>query len=242
MALLSSLRRENWDSRAKAEGSLIKAPLFKNMDPRALNAFFKYGLRDVENGRVSLSTPKAQESWSYVRSKFHPLPEDADTAESRARERVLTPDILPFSEASDQTFARGENIQIFESLGHLRPRVLLIYGSDSTFNSEQARKGLLGRIGTSRGGNGGAADGGAEMKVIDKGSHFVAFDRPAQTAAEMSGWLEKEMARWEKEANFWSTVDTGKSKNDQKDLSERWVEGVKKGAVSRPKTKDVPKL
>ena len=99
------------------------------------------------------------------------------------------------------------------------------------------------KTGTGRGGSGGAQDGGVQTNVIDRASHFVCFESPQRTAAEIADWLAKEMMRWEVEKKFWATLDTGKSRNDMKELSERWIEMAQRGAaIPRPRTKDVAKL
>lgn len=241
-AMFSSLRRERWTSREKANASFRKHPLFQTFEPRILEAFLAYGLKDLGDGSVALTTPKAQEAWSFARSNFHPVPNDT-TVEARNHERLLSPDFLPFEDASFETFARGDSAHILHMLPHLRPRTLYLFGKNSHINTANQRNKLFVSTGTKRGGNGGAKDGGTEVKVIDKTSHFLCFETPQRTAEEISKWLAKEVRRWTEEREFWARIDTGKSKNDRKDLSDRWIEMVKKGAyVPRPKAKDVAKL
>jgi pimeloyl-ACP methyl ester carboxylesterase len=243
-ALASSLRREQWDSRAKAEAGFKKHPLFKSFDPRVVKAFLACGLKDADDGSVHLTTPKAQEAWSFVRSNFHAMPEDTASPEARYRERLINPDLLPFESASLETFARGESLNTFHSLPQLRPRTLYLFGKHSHINTGMnQRERLLEMTGTGRGGSGGAKDGGTEMKVVDKMSHFLCFESPQRTAIEISDWLAKEMTRWEVEKRFWATLDTGKSRNNMKELSKKWIEMVKRGAaVPRACAKDVAKL
>lgn len=81
------------------------------------------------------------------------------------------------------------------------------------------------------------------MKVIDKTTHFLCFETPKTIAIEIGEWLAKEVIRWQAERDFWAQVDTGKSKNDKKELSEKWIEMVKRGAsIPRPGAKAVAKL
>lgn len=242
-ALFTSLRQEKWESRAKAEAQIRKNPLFKSMDPRILRAYLTYGLRDTEDGGVRLATPRAQEAWSYVRSNFQPLPGDTSTAEARSRERLLSPNLSPGSEPSMEVFMREESLHVYESLPHLRPRALFIYGASSHINVETMREKHISRTGTGRGGNGGVADGGVEMKIIDNASHLVVFEKPVEIARDISEWVGKEVVRWKEEKEFFATFESGKSKNDGKELSDKWIASVKKGAsIPRSKAKDAAKL
>jgi pimeloyl-ACP methyl ester carboxylesterase len=222
---------------------MSKNPFFKAMDPRVLQTYFKYGLRDLPNGKVTLATPKAQESWSFVRSNFEPIPVDTNTVEARRRERLLSPDMLPFSAPSTMMFARPETVPVMDSVSHLRPRTLFVHGEYSHINHEEIREMQLSRVGVGPGGNGGAADGGVETSIIEDGSHLCCFEKPAAIAGEVASWLKKEMARWKEEQEFYATLDWGKSKNDMKELTDKWVSGTKLDAnVQRPTAKGAAKL
>ncbi|KAF2675975.1 alpha/beta-hydrolase [Lentithecium fluviatile CBS 122367] len=242
-AMLSSMRREKWDSRAKAEAALSQSPLYKSMDPRCLKAFLAHGLRDSDDGSVALATPKAQEAWSYIRSNFQPIPADTTTVEARNKERLLNPGFEPFSGGSMVEFARGDSLHVSESLPQLRPRSLFLFGEASHINIADQRRSLFERTGSARGGNGGASDGGVEMIIIGGASHLVVFEKPRQVATDVSEWLARETVRWKQEKAFWATIDTGKSKNGMRELSDKWIQEVKKGAsVPRPRSRDAAKL
>ena len=242
-AMLSSLRREKWPSRAQAEIGFKKAPIFKSFDRRFLPAFLAHGLKDLEDGSVVLTTPKAQEAWSFIRSQFHPVPQDTNTTAARYRERLINPEFVPFQDGGLETFARGDSKQTLMSLPSLRPRAFYMFGKHSHINTAEQRKRLLELTGTGPGGNGGVHDGGTEMKVIEKTTHFLCFETPIRVASEISEWLAKEMIRWQVEREFWAQLDTGKSKNDKKELSEKWIDMVKRGAsISRPGASTIAKL
>lgn len=241
--MLSSLRRENWPSREKAEQGIKKSPMFKSFDPRILPAYLAHGLKERGDGSVTLATPKAQEAWSFLRSNFHPIPQDTTSRDARYRERLINPEFIPFQDGGLETFARGDSKQTLVSLPSLRPRAFYLFGRHSHINTADQRKRLLALTGTGPGGNGGVPDGGTEMKVIDKTTHFLCFETPKTIAIEIGEWLAKEVIRWQAERDFWAQVDTGKSKNDKKELSEKWIEMVKRGAsIPRPGAKAVAKL
>lgn len=200
------------------------------MDPRVLKNYLRSSLRDTEDGGVTLTTPKAQEAWSYVRPIFAPLPGNQDTPEARNRERLLSPDIVPFSESSTTVFVRPECIVVKSELPHLRPRTLYVYGDFSPINFDDIREERLKITGTGRGGSGGHADGCVEEVVIEDGAHLVCFEKPDVVAVKISEWLEKELSRWKREIEFWATTETGKSKDGRTKLSEEWLKGVKEDA------------
>ncbi|KAF1841651.1 alpha/beta-hydrolase [Cucurbitaria berberidis CBS 394.84] len=240
-ALFSSMRRERWESRAKAESQISRNGFFQSMDSRALKLFLEYALRDTPDGGVTLSTPKAQEAWSYVRSNFHPMSED--TAEGRLRERLLNPDPERGSSASKLMTMRPEMLPICEALPHIRPRTLYIYGEYSHINFDEMREYHVTQTGSGRGGSGGVNEGGVKEKVLKDCGHLCVFEEPSVIAEGVSVWLGEEMARWTKEIEFWDTIDTGKSKNGRKELSDKWMAVMKQDmSVKRPSTKDLAKL
>jgi pimeloyl-ACP methyl ester carboxylesterase len=240
-ALFSSLRRDTWPSRAKAEAQISRNPFFANMDPRALSLFLQYALRDVPDGSVVLSTPKAQEAWTFIRSNLHPLSEN--TEEGRRVERLLNPDAEPFSLQARAKFTRPEMLGICEALPGLRPRTFLLYGEGSHINIEEMRDYHVNIIGSGRGGNGGVKEGGVTREVLEDCGHMCVFEKPTVIARSVAEWLSKERLRWEEEKVFWDMVDTGKSKNDRKELSDEWIKAVREeGIVKRAKAGEKARL
>jgi pimeloyl-ACP methyl ester carboxylesterase len=242
-AMFSSMRREVWDSRAKAEAQISKNGFFSAMDPRVLKSFLAHALTDIEDGKVKLTTPKAQEAWSYVRANFNTLSEEAGTKEARDRERMLNPDLVPGSMAATMVFTRPEGVPVLEGLKHLRPKTLYMYGEYSHINHEEIQKIHISTTGVGAGGNGGVADGGVEVKIVQDGGHLCVFEKPTEMAVDISVFLGKEMLRWRKEKSFWASVDTGKSKNNRTELSDKWIAETKLGSDhQRPGAKGEAKL
>jgi pimeloyl-ACP methyl ester carboxylesterase len=245
------MRRDTWDSRVKAESQISRNPFFRSMDPRVLKAYLAHALLELPEkggGGVTLATPKAQESWSYVRSNFHPLPNndsERDTPEARARERMLQPDVIPFSVTSTVAFTKPECAVAMHALPRLRPRTLYIYGEHSPINLDDVRATHLATTGTEAGGSGGAVDRCVQQKVLEGGGHLICFDKPAEVAADAAEWMGVEMARWRREKEFWDTADTRKSdgSGERKKLSGYWLENVKgDAALQRPRAKNMVKL
>ncbi|KAF2258865.1 alpha/beta-hydrolase [Lojkania enalia] len=240
-AMFSSFRREMWDSRGVAEKQISKNAFFQAMDSRVLRNYLDFALKDAGNDvdqdserrKVRLVTPKAQEAWSYVRPNFQPIPDDISTsAEVRNKERLLNPEYTPFSRYSTVIWTRPEGVLTLQSLPNLRPRTLFLYGDFSHINFDEIRdKHMV--TGTGQGGNGGKADGGVEEEIVEDTGHLCCFEKPNIVAEAISKWLIKEVGRWEREKEFWVTFDTEKSKNNRKELSDKWLAQVKADANTR---------
>jgi pimeloyl-ACP methyl ester carboxylesterase len=224
-ALFSSKRRETWPSRADAESQIRNNGFFASMDPRCLDLFLAYALRDTPDGGVTLSTPKAQEAWTYVRSNMFDI--SPDTSQGRRRERMLNPEVKPFSEGSGNLTFRSESIAICDALPRLRPSALFLYGEYSHINFDDVREVQVSSTGTGQGGNGGVVDGGVRQEVLEDCGHLCLLEKPSVIAKSVAGWLSGEVKRFREEKEFWENADTGKSKNGRTELSEKWIDLVK---------------
>ncbi|KAF2018087.1 alpha/beta-hydrolase [Aaosphaeria arxii CBS 175.79] len=243
-AMFSSSRRETWDSRAHAEKQISRNAFFQAMDSRVLQNYLKYGLRDSDEGKVILATPKAQEAWSYIRPNFAPLPEDPSNRTSRLKERMMNPEYIPSSGHANAMWTRPEGVLTMQSLPTLRPRTIFIYGEYSHINFDEVRNLHVKFTGTGIGGNGGVEDGGVEEQELEDAGHLCCFEKPAVVAVTIHDFLRRELLRWEHEQSFWETFVTGKSKNNRKELSDNWISGVKEDADTQrlAHTKAGPKL
>ncbi|KAH8726599.1 putative toxin biosynthesis protein [Phaeosphaeriaceae sp. PMI808] len=240
-AMFTSIRRENWNSRAAAEKQISKNAFFQAMDSRVLDRYLKFSLRDVEGGQVKLATPRAQEAWSYARPNFQPLSQD-EGVEGRNHERMLNPEFIPFSHYSTAVWTRPEGVLTLQSLPNLRPRALFMYGDFSHINYDEIREMHIKPTGTGHGGNGGIADGGVEERILEDVGHLCCFEQPGATARACVEWLNKEIVRWKQEQRFWATFDTEKSKSNGSELSDRWLAEVKEDADIQRSTKKAAKL
>lgn len=232
-ALFSSLRREKWESRCVAEQQIRKNGFFASMDPRCLDLFCKHALRDLDDGGVVLSTPKAQEAWSYVRSNLPDLSEN--TMEGRRRERLLSPEIMPFDEPGRLLSCRPEMVRICDALPQIRPRVCYIYGEYSHINFDEVREYHVSSTGHGAGGDGGVKEGGVCDHVLTDCGHLCVFEKPDEIGKHVAEWVKKEVERWKSEKEFWDTVDTKKSKNGRTELSDEWISMVKRDTAAERK-------
>jgi hypothetical protein len=79
--------------------------------------------------------------------------------------------------------------------------------------------------------------------VLEDCGHLCPFEKPREIAESVGKWLDKEMVRWREEREFWASVDTGKSKNGQMELSDKWMEVMKADTnIERPQVQGKAKL
>ena len=159
-----------------------KSKFFRTWDPRVLERYLEYGLRDVppaiypisgdvKLGAVTLTTTKHQESWTYLRSNFLPLTADSDPSSSSI-EQLVFPDIRPDVEGL-YLFHRGEVGILEPLLPILRPSVLYIFGELSPMSTPALQDRTMSITGTAVGGSGGTTRGKVKKVVLEKGSHIV---------------------------------------------------------------------
>ena len=201
-ALMSTMRRDLWDSRSKAESSLRKA--FGLWDPRALDRYLHYGLRDVPTtlydaakdprvpkSAVTLTTSKHQEAWAYAQPNLE------------SREAGLDPLLLPDwrqEEDIPYLYARPECHLTIRNLPHLRPAVLYVFGDQSPLSPPASQEQKLRITGIGVGGSGGAVNGKVQKAVLKDAGHLLVFERIKDCVQcwgdwiadwQRTGWLRK---------------------------------------------------
>ena len=248
-ALPTSYRPDRWDSRGAAEAAFRKNPFFKVWEPRVLEKYLIYGLRETptliypagisENPTetapdgVTLTTTKHQEAWSYVRSNFSPQASDPyDHVE-----RLISPDLDPTNEGR-YLFHRAEPFLALQGLPQVRPSILWIFGAWSTINTLtlQNEKMVLSGIGI--GGSGGVRVGMVQKEVVDEAGHMVPFEKVQECAGITSRWLEKQIQRFNAEQRFYRDYKSGKSDREMLVMSKDWLKGVRQKSDTKRPTKE----
>lgn len=241
-AMLTSLRRDIWPSRGEAEASIRKSRLFKTLDPRTVNKYVQFGVREVPTaiypvseksniraGAVTLTSTKHQEAWRYVRSRFDPLPSDP----SDPKERLISPDQDPLEEGRHMFVCAG-TIQTFFALPQVRPAVLWVFGSSSPINTPSRRDEKMKWTGIGRGGSGGEKAGRVKAIVMEKAGHLVPFEKVSETAQNIQRWMDEELKRYWLDEEFHKNYQSRKSE-DGRVLSKEWMKGVQlKSDARRP--------
>ena len=237
-ALLSTLRRDIWDARAKAEASLRKA--FATWDQRALERFLQYGLREVPTAlydtsrsehispdSVTLTTSKHQEAWAYAQINFEPKQSGLD--------RLLLPDWDPMIELP-QLAARPECLITMRNLPYIRPSVLYVFGAKSPLSPPKSQEKKVRTTGIGVGGNGGVAEAKVEKAVLQGSGHLVVFEKPVESASITAGWIKKWLEQWITEEKIVREYKSKKSDDGMLRMSPLWVDAVKLPmSASRPK-------
>lgn len=236
-ALPSTFRKDLWPSRAIAEASFRSNPFFKAWEPRVLENYLRYGLRDTPTklypasqkndtdiGSVTLTTTKHQEAWSYVRSNFVNMPDD-DKAHLVAAK-------LDKKDAKT-LFNYPDMVMTFQNLPHVRPNLLWVFGTTSYLNAsakEQDEK--ITRSGIGLGGSGGTKLGRVEKKTIE-GGHMLPFEKVEECACALATWLKRQIEDFRKTEEFWQTFRSGRSDRAMTTLSREWMKNIKLSPETR---------
>jgi pimeloyl-ACP methyl ester carboxylesterase len=231
-AFMTSLRPDRWDSVSEARSQFLKNKFYKSWDRRALEKYLQYGLRDTPTalypnnppGTVTLTTPKAQEAWSYVRSTFTTRPSEDLLDEE---ERLLTADYTPTQ--AKYIFHRAEAGLAFQLLPYLQPAVKWIFGERSYINRPVDREIKVSRTGMATRVHRGICT------TIGGAGHLIPQENIAELANVIVPYIEEQLRKYIDEQAFWNTYDSRKSEAGMLRLSKEWINGVRqKSDTLRP--------
>jgi pimeloyl-ACP methyl ester carboxylesterase len=187
----------------------------------------KYGLRDLptelypegNNNRVApvtLTTPKAQELFSYLRPKYNGVP-----GISPEKDWKVYGDMHPDDVEEGYPFYRPEPGQIFRRLPELRPPVLYIFGERSELATPELRRKKLETTGVGVGGNGGAAEGMVKEVLLDCG-HLVPMERVEECADAAATFAEAAVTTWEVRTREWREQWLKKPRSERVGVDAEW--------------------
>uniref|UniRef100_A0A093VIB3 Peroxisomal membrane protein LPX1 n=1 Tax=Talaromyces marneffei PM1 TaxID=1077442 RepID=A0A093VIB3_TALMA len=198
--------KDMWPSQLEAAKDFKKA--YRKWDPRAIERYIKYGLRDVlpetdstKTGAVTLTTSRHQEVVQYMRPNFHnkkPLDADNDPESLQFHDTVFYPDTMGPSN-SIYPFYRCEPVLLFKLLKHIRPSVLYLYGESSPISTPDNRARKLERTGKGIGGSGGYKNGRVKEVTFPGAGHALPFEAVDGVSDATSAWLQQEIMRWKEE-------------------------------------------
>lgn len=221
--LASTFRRDLWPSREAAVAGFRKSPFYQSWDPRVLETWNKYGIRETptllypnEKGSVTLSTPKHYEVQTFIRANFS----DPINGPLAPITNFSHPDVDP-SLPPTELFYSPAPYMVLAQLPHLRPSVLYVFGGTSFMASPALNAEKMGITGTGIGGSGGAAKGRVKEVVLEGVGHLVAMEAPVQTAENTAKWIGQEMQLWRQEAQKfagWAKIPAV----EKQALSEKW--------------------
>lgn len=224
-AQASSRRRDRWPSRTAAAQSFGKSKFYQTWDPRVLDLWIRYGLRNLPtaiypSATVASKTPPViSAAAGTVVASPEPETEQEVTLTTTKHQEVFSfirpnfpsaefpnpgqdpnplthPDVDLDAEARNATpFYRAEPRIVFNNLPHLRPSVLYVFGKKSDLSVALARADKMAMTGTGVGGSGGVKKGRVREVMLDAG-HLIPMEKVEETGKECVEWLVPELARW----------------------------------------------
>ena len=227
----STYRRDVWLSREEARAKFASSKFYQAWDPRVLEKWIEYGLRDLptelhpvradgKTPAVTLTTPKSQEVFSYLRPKYF-------GTSGMAPERDWTEygDMHPEDIEEGYPFYRPEPAQIFRRLPELKPPVLYIFGKHSELATPELRRKKVETTGVGVGGNGGQAEGQVKEVVLNCG-HLVPMEKVEECADVAASFAATEVSRWERSTREWQQRWQRKSRRDRVGIDDEWREMI----------------
>ena len=236
-ARASTFRRDLWPSRAEAARSFKKSKVFQAWDPRVLDLWVQYGLRNLptaiypertgssdkskaseeEDLPVTLSTNKHQEVFMYLRPNF----EGRDGSGKPIVDRQTHPDV-DLTTTETFPFYRPEPPAVFKRLPNFRASALYVFGGTSELSQPKARQQKLDITGIGVGGSGGVKDGRVKEIVIDDAGHLIPMTHPKDCADAAAVYIANELNRWRTQEDLWKKQWKAQTKAEKTMLSEEW--------------------
>jgi hypothetical protein len=206
---LSSFRRDLWPSRQEAEEAFRRNKLFSTWDPRVLEAWLKYGIRDTptklypEPGKATLTTTKHMEVFTYYR----PLAQAVGKDGKRYIDMKKLPDIDRdyLEKYPNFPFYRPEGPMTTDKLPTLRPSVLWLYGGLSEVCALDMREEKMRLTGIGVGGSGGAKAGMVTDVTIQEFGHLVPMEATTRCASYAAASILPALRRWRQEEEEFQT-------------------------------------
>lgn len=195
---MAAIKPDLFPSREVARKGFQRA--FKAWDRRAFRRWLEFGLRDTptllypEAGKVTLTTTKANEAWSYARPHFDRPSEDGKKSKT---DWIKYPDADP----AMRPFYRPEGLEAWGMLPRIRPDVLYIY-PQHTATSAGSKDETPNRTGTAVGGSGGAKEGRVARATLQNAGHLCPFEVPSACAEAIAEWLGPDLKAWHERSEY----------------------------------------
>lgn len=226
-ARLSTFRRDIWSSREEAAKGFKSSKFYQAWDPRVLDRFVKYGLRDLPTllhptesskkpPQVTLTTPVPQEVFTFLRPNY-----EGNGVDGKAVNRQTHPDLNPIL-PTIAPFYRAEGPQAFFRLQELRPSVLYVFGGQSDVGTPESCKEKMDNTGVGVGGSGGAPLGRVRSVVFEDIGHLIAMEAVDRTAIHASEWVGSEIKQWKREEEEHNRNWNSKSLVEKQSIDEQW--------------------
>ena len=225
-AKASVSRREIWPSRKAAAEKLKSSKFYQLWDPRVLERWIQYGLRELPTYHIPQATaasstpptitadpstatipPAEDEKQVTLRTTKHqevfyfarpnyPTLEYPDP--SINPNPVTHPDVDPDA-APMSPFYNPVPISTFKRLPNLRPSVLYIFGDPKKgahLSAAVLKADRMAWTGVGVGGSGGVKAGRVSSVTYDGIGHLIPMEVVERTADDCVAWLKPELDRW----------------------------------------------
>ncbi|KIW28979.1 uncharacterized protein PV07_04830 [Cladophialophora immunda] len=229
-ARLSTFRRDLWSSREDAAKGFKASRFYQQWDPRVLERWIEYGLRDVpalldsteknlaQEGKrpVTLTTSIHQEVFTFVRPNYegYGINGKPVSRKTHADLNPTLPLIFPFY--------RAEAAQAFFRLPELRPSVLYIFGGKSEVCPPDSCKIKIDLTGVGVGGSGGAPLGRVCSVLLEEHGHLLPMEATGKTAKHTGDWISKEWQLWRKDEAEHRRTWLSRPLREKQTLDDRW--------------------
>lgn len=247
----STYRRDIWPSRKAAAEALKKSKFYQSWEPRVLDRWIRYGLRDLptaihplddsrsatssdgntEDTPVTLTTTLHQEVFTFSRPSYRPNNEGPIN-------RLTHPD-FDENETGGYPFYRSEPPRTFAMLPHLRPSVLYVFADKSDMCLPELCQDKLDVTGVGVGGSGGVAAGRVSSVRMQNVGHLIAMEAVDESADRAAEWIESEVQRWKSEDKALREEWNKKSKIEKITIDDEWKKNIgppkNSGKRSKPK-------
>lgn len=223
-AKASTVRRDIWPSRKAAEASFKRSKFYQTWDPRVLDLWIKYGLRDLPTllhptataASGTLPAPNADPSSATVPPEkgtetqvtltttkhqevftfMRPNFPSATSPDPETNPNPVTNPDVDLEAGPNTPFYRPEPIATFRQLPHLRPSVLYIFGDQSALSAPLLKADKMAQTGTGAGGSGGVKKGRVREVTFEGVGHLIPMEVVEKTADAAQEWLTLELSDW----------------------------------------------
>jgi pimeloyl-ACP methyl ester carboxylesterase len=227
-AAASMYRREVWPSRAEAAASFGRSAFYKAWDPRVLQRWIDFGIRNVPGEEsVTLTTTKHQEIFTFLRPSWPAY--DAQGKDIIHPEYTPDLDVSLNHRWSTYPVYRPEGPNTVARLPNVRPSVLYVFGGKSNVSPPELQDEKMALTGTGVGGSGGEAQGRVKKVVGENNGHLVPMEDPRMCASAAADWIKVELERWwvdERNYEEWAS----KSKEEKTTVSDEFQKYIGKPA------------
>ncbi|KAK4547457.1 hypothetical protein LTR36_001113 [Oleoguttula mirabilis] len=223
-ARASTNRRDLWPSRKAAEASFKRSKFYQTWDPRVLDLWVQYGLRQLPtyihphvtpaSGTPPIITadpstatippePTTEQEVTLATTKHQEVFQftrpnyvtEEYPSPSTQPNPVTHPDVDPTA-GPNEPFYRPESHATFHKLQYLRPSVFYIFADKSDLCTPLSIADKLAQTGVGVGGSGGVKKGRVSAVTFKGVGHLIPMEVVDETAEASADWVEKEVERW----------------------------------------------